>query len=125
MILERLVQPFPYSLEVRESIQMSHFSSRIRVHGGGGIYSHFDLPFFTLCEQLDELRMITSPYAPYYDVIVAHCSNGSDYFHDGLWGKPHISRCASLAPNCTLMFSSYEMFVAEKKWLEKHLLFLV
>ena len=28
MILERLTQPFPYSLEVRESIQRSQFSSR-------------------------------------------------------------------------------------------------
>ena len=33
MILESLAQPFPYSLEVRESIQMSHFSSRTGVHG--------------------------------------------------------------------------------------------
>ena len=47
MFLERLAQPFPYSLEERESIQMSHFSSRTGVHGEGGTYSHFDLPFFT------------------------------------------------------------------------------
>ena len=38
MIFERLAQPFPYSLEVRESIQMSHFSSRTRVHVKEGIF---------------------------------------------------------------------------------------
>ena len=38
MTLQRLAQPFPYSLEVRESIQMSHFSSRTRVHGKEGIF---------------------------------------------------------------------------------------
>ena len=118
MNLERLEQPFPYSLEVRESIQMSHFSSRTGVHGKGGIYSHFDLPFFTLYEQLDELRMITYPYAPYYDVLVAHCSNGSGYFHDSLWGKAHASWCGPLAPICTFMFSPYEMFVTEKSGWE-------
>ena len=69
--------------------------------------------------------MITSPYAPYYDVLVAHCSNGSGYFYDGLWGKPHNYWCAPLEPICTFMFSPYEMFVTEKKWLGKHLLFLV
>ena len=69
--------------------------------------------------------MITPPYAPYYDVLVAHCSNGSGYFHDGLWGKPHTSWCAPLAPICTFMFSPYEMFVAARKWLGKHLLVLV
>ena len=66
--------------------------------------------------------MIKSPYAPYYDVLVAHCINGSGYFYDGLWGKPHTSWCAPLAPNCTYMFSTYEMFVAAKNWLVKHLL---
>ena len=41
MIFDRLAQPFPYSLEERESIQMSHFSSRSQVHGRGGIISHY------------------------------------------------------------------------------------
>ena len=48
MILERLEQPFPHSLEERESTHMSHFSSRTRVHGKEGICYHFDLPSFTL-----------------------------------------------------------------------------
>ena len=49
IILERLAQPFPYSLEVRESIQMSHFSSSSQVHGRGGIISHV-LYLFNLYE---------------------------------------------------------------------------
>ena len=39
IIFDRLSQPLPYSLEVRESIQMSHFSSRPQVHSREGIIS--------------------------------------------------------------------------------------
>ena len=56
---------------------------------------------------------------------MAHCSNGSGYSYDGLWGKPHASWCAPLAPICFCMFKYYDMCVVEKNRLGKHLLFLV
>ena len=50
MWLERISQPLPYSLEVRENFRLSHFSSRFQVHGREGIISHYVLYFFTLYE---------------------------------------------------------------------------
>ena len=50
MVIERRSQPLPYSLEVREKFQLSHFSLRSQVHDGGGIISHFLLYFFSLFE---------------------------------------------------------------------------
>ena len=58
LILERLAQPFPYSLEERESIQLSHFSSRALVHDGGGIISYFVLHLFSLIEEHDVSRRL-------------------------------------------------------------------
>ena len=34
MVMERISQPLPYSLEERENFKLSHFSSRTKVHGG-------------------------------------------------------------------------------------------
>ena len=50
MVIERMSQPLPYSLEVRENFQLSHFSSWSQVHGGECIIAHYVLYFFTLYE---------------------------------------------------------------------------
>ena len=72
--LERLAQPFPYSLEERESIQMRHSSSRALVHNGGGIISNFVLYFFSLIGEHDVSRRLVPSSIFHEDVLAATCS---------------------------------------------------
>ena len=74
MIMERLAQPFPYSLEERESIQLSRFSSRALVHDGGGIISCLVLYFFSLIEEHDVSRRLIPSCIFHEDVLAAACS---------------------------------------------------
>ena len=104
VVLERLAQPFPYSLEERENIQMTHFSSRALVHDGGGIISYFVLYLFSLIEDHNVSRRFIPSFIFHEDVLAATCSLDFGYSYDGLWGKPHASWCAPLAPNCDFMF---------------------
>ena len=122
MLMERFAQPLPYSLRVRENFQLSHFNSRTKVHGGEGTILHYSLYLFTFYEQHVILRRVIPSYALYYDVFEAKFSIKIGYPIGGLWGKPHDSRCASLAPHFTFMIVSCRMIVAEKKWLGGHLL---
>ena len=62
-------------------------------------------------------------YILYNDVLAATYNIDFGYPFDGLWGKPHDSWCAPLTPYCNFMFPSYEMTVAENKWLVKNFLF--
>jgi len=91
MLMARSSQPLPYSLRVRENFQLSHFSSRIEVHGREGTHLHYDLHLFTLYEKHVVLRMIIPSYNLYYDVLEANCSIEIGYSIGGLWGKPHDS----------------------------------
>lgn len=125
MVIYRRSQPLPYSLEVRERFQLSHFSSRSQVHDGGGIISHFLLYLFSFFEQHDVSRRMISSCILYDDVLAVTCSIYFGYLFGGLWGKPHDSWCTPLTLYCNFMFPSYEMTVAENKWLVKHLLFLI
>ena len=95
-----------------------------RVHGRGGIISHCVLYFFTLYEQHIVPRRIIPSFI-LYDVLAATCSIDFGYLNGGLWGKSHAPWCVPMAPICIFMFPYFEVFVAEKKWLGKHLLFLV
>ena len=110
---------------MRENFPLSHFNSRPQVHNGGGIISCFVLYFFPLFEQHGVTRRNISSCILYDDVLAATCSIDFGYPFDELWGKPHDSWCAPLTPYCNFMFSSYEMTVVAKKWLEKNLLFLI
>ena len=110
---------------MRERFQLSYFSSRFQVHDGGGIISNFLLYFFSLLEQHDVSRRVSSSYILYDDVLAATCSIDFGYPFDELWGKPYVSWCAPMTPYCDFMFSSYEMTMAENKWLVKHLLILI
>ena len=76
-------------------------------------------------EQHDVSRRIISSFILYDDVLATTCSIGFGYPFGGLWGKPHVSWCTPLTPNCNFMFPSYEMNMEENKWLVKHLLFLI
>ena len=91
MVMKRRSQPLPYSLEVREDFQLSHFSSRSQVHDGGGIISYFVFNFFSLFEQHDITRILISSCILYDDVLAATCNIDFGYPFDGLWGKPHDS----------------------------------
>ena len=125
MVMKRSSQPLPYSLEVRENFQLSHFNSRSQVHDGGGIISHFVLYLFSVFEQHNVTRRIISSCIWYDEVLAATCSFDLGYLFYCLWGKPHDSWCAPLTPYCNFIFSSYGIAMAENKWLEKHLLFLI
>ena len=115
----------PYSLEVRENFQLSHFNSRSQVHDGEGIISHFVLYSFSLFEQHDVSRRIVPSCMMYDDVLVVICSIDFGYLNGGLWGKPQDSWCAPLTPRCNFIFPSYDMIVAANQWFVKHLLFLI
>ena len=86
---------------------------------------HYDLHFFTLYEQHIVPRRVIPSCILYDDVLAATCSIDFGYLLGGLWGKPHDSWCAPLAPYFNFIFSSYGIAMVEKKWLEKHLLFLI
>ena len=121
MMMDRLSQPLPYSWRVRENVELRHFSSMNKVHSRRGTFLHYDLYFFTLHEHHVVPRMIIPSFILYYDVIRANCSIEIGYYFGGLWGKPHDTWCAPLAPHFTFMILPCRMIVAEKKWLEKHL----
>ena len=84
---------------------------------------YYDLSFFTLYDRHVVLRRTIPSHFLYYDVLGPICSTKIGYLMGGLWGKPHDSWCAPLTPHCIFIFPSYEMIVAETKWLERHLLF--
>ena len=122
MVIERISQSLPYSLEVRENFQLSHFSSSSQVHGGECIIPQYVFYLFTLYEQHVVPRRIIPSCILYDDVLEAICSIDIGYLISGLWGKPHDFWCAPLTPLCTFMFLSCKMIVVEKKWLGNHLL---
>ena len=125
MVIERMSQPLPYSLEVRENFQLSHFSSRSQVHGGECIIPHYVLYFFTLYEQHVVPRRIIPSCILYDDVLEAICSIEIGYLIGGLWGKPHDCWCAPLTPFCTFMLISCKMIAVAKKWLKRHFFCLI
>ena len=94
------------------------------VPGRGGIHLYYYLPSFTLYDQHVVFRRIILSHVLYDDVIGAICNIEIGYFMGGLWGKPHDSWWELLTPYFMFMFPSYEMVVAENKWLENHLLFM-
>ena len=122
MVIERMSQPLPYSLEVRVTFWLSHFSSRSQVHDGGCTISLYVLYLFSLYEEHIVRRRITPYFILYHDVLEAICSIEIGYLIGGLWGKPHDFWCAPLTPICTFMLLSCKMIVEANKWMEKHLL---
>lgn len=120
--MERLSQPLPYSLRVRESFQLSHFNSMTKVHSREGTFLRYDLYSFTLYEQHVVPRRVIPSCIWYCDVLEAIFSIDDGHAIGGLCGRPHASWCAPLAPHVTFMIISCRMIVAANKWLKGHLL---
>ena len=125
MVIERMLQPPSYSLGVREHFQLSHFSSRPKVHDGECTISPYVWYFLSFYEKHIVPRRIIHSCILYNDVLGAICSIEIGYLIGGLWGKPHDFWCAPLTPFCTFMFISCKMIVAGNKWLVKHLSFFI
>ena len=122
--MDRLAQPLPYSLEERENLQLSHFSSMTKVHDRGCTFMHYDLYSFNFYERHIVSRGIIPYFIFYCDVLEAIWNINVGHSIGGLWEMPHDSWCAPLAPNSTFMITSCRMIMAEKKWLKRHLLYL-
>ena len=80
-----------------------------------------DRYFFSLFEQHEVSRGLVPSCILYEDVLAVICSSEIGQSYGGWWRRPHDFWDASLAPNCVFMFSSYEMIMEAKNWLEKHL----
>lgn len=115
MMMERLSQPLPYSFEVRENFQLSHFSSMKKLHGRGCIFMIHDLYSFIFYELHIVPRRVFPSFILYCDVLEAICSIYVSHSICGLWRMPHDFWCAPLAPSCTFMIPSCRMIVEEKK----------
>ena len=96
-----------------------------KVHSREGKFLHYDLHLFILYEQHVVLRRVIYYYTLYYDVLEEKCSIDIGYPIGGLWGKPHDSWCAPLTAHFIFIILSYNMIVATKKWLERHVLLFV
>ena len=125
MMMERLSQPLPYSLRVRENIQLSHFSSMTKEHNRGFIFMIHDLYSFIFDELHILPRSVFTSCILCCDILEAICSIDVGHFFCVLWRMPHDFRCAPLAPNFNFMISSCRMILAANKWLKRHLLHIL